>query len=240
MSGANASPTGRSHRKMTRILVVEDEPAIAIGLQDDLEAEGYEVEMASDGNTAAAKAGAGGFDLILLDVMLPGKDGFTICRDLRSAGSRTPIILLTARGQEQDKVLGLGLGADDYVTKPFSPRELVARVQAVLRRAARSPIGKVFQFADVNVDFARHEVRRAGLLVEVTPAELKLLRVLIENRGEVLSLDRLLQEGWGKDVFLTDRVIYTHVNNLRAKIERDPHNPRHIVSVRGSGYRFDE
>ena len=182
---------------MTRILVVEDEPTIAIGLQDDLEAEGYDVEVASDGNTAATKAAAGGFDLILLDVMLPGKDGFTLCRDLRSAGLHTPIILLTARGQEQDKVLGLGLGADDYVTKPFSPRELVARIQAVLRRSERPPLGKVFQFADVSVDFSRHEVRRAGHSVELTPAEFKLLRVLIESRGAVLSLDRLLEEGWG-------------------------------------------
>ena len=192
---------------MTRILVVEDEPTIAIGLQDDLEAEGYDVEVASDVDTAETKASTGGFDLILLDVMLPGKDGFTVCRDLRAAGSRTPIILLTARGQEQDKVLGLRLGADDYVTKPFSPRELVARIQAVLRRATRTPIGKLFQFEDVSVDFSRHEVRQGGRVVELTPAEFKLLRVLIENRGEVLSLDRLLKEGWGKDVFLTDRVI---------------------------------
>ena len=225
---------------MTRILIVEDEPTIAIGLQDDLETEGYEVEVASDGDAGASKASCNNFDLILLDLMLPGKDGFTICRELRAAGSRTPIILLTAKGQEIDKVTGLGLGADDYVTKPFSPRELVARIQAVLRRAARPPIGRSFQFSDVHVDFSRHEVRRTGRLVELTPAELKLLRVLIENRGEVLSLDRLLEEGWGKDVFLTDRVIYTHVNNLRAKIEPDPHNPRYIVSVRGSGYRFDE
>jgi DNA-binding response OmpR family regulator len=225
---------------MTRILVVEDEPTIAIGLQDDLEAEGYKVDVASDGDSAAIKAASGAFDLILLDVMLPGKDGFTICRELRASGSRTPIILLTARGQEQDKILGLGLGADDYVTKPFSPRELIARIQAVLRRATRSAIGRTFQFGDVQVDFTRHEVRRAGRIVELTPAEFKLLRVLIENRGEVLSLDRLLNEGWGKDVFLTDRVIYTHVNHLRAKIELDPQNPKHIISVRGAGYRFDD
>src|SRR5689334_18548789 len=147
---------------MTRILVVEDEPTIAIGLQDDLEAEGYDVEVASDGNTGAAKAAVGGFDLILLDVMLPGKDGLTICRELRSAGSRTPIILLTARGQEQDKVFGLGLGADDYVTKPFSPRELVARIQAVLRRAARPPLGKAFQFADVSLLGWAHAFTRSA------------------------------------------------------------------------------
>jgi two-component system alkaline phosphatase synthesis response regulator PhoP/two-component system response regulator VicR len=225
---------------MTRILVVEDEPVITIGLQDDLEAEGYEVEAVSDGDTGSARAARGGFDLILLDVMLPGKDGFTICRELRAAGSRTPIILLTAKGQERDKVMGLGLGADDYVTKPFSPAELVARIQAVLRRAARPPIGKVFQFSDVQVDFSRHEIRRGGRTIRVTPAEMKLLRVLIENRGEVLSIDQLLSQGWGKDVYLTDRVIYTHMDKLRAKIESDPKNPRHIVNVHGAGYRFEE
>jgi DNA-binding response OmpR family regulator len=225
---------------VTRVLVVEDEPTIAVGLQDDLEAEGYQVEVVSDGETAARKGATGAYDLILLDVMLPGKDGFTACRELRAAGSRTPIILLTARGQEQDKILGLGLGADDYVTKPFSPRELIARIQAVLRRAARPPVGKTMHFGDVQVDFTRREVRRGGRLVDITPAEIKLLRVLIEHRGEVLSLDRLLQEGWGRDVFLTDRVIYTHINHLRSKIEADPQHPKHIVSVRGVGYRFDE
>jgi DNA-binding response OmpR family regulator len=224
---------------MTRILIVEDEPTISIGLQDDLAAEGYEVEAASDGDSGATKATGGNFDLIVLDVMLPGKDGFTICRELRASGSRTPIILLTARGQEADKILGLGLGADDYITKPFSPRELVARIQAVLRRATFPPSGKRYQFGDVLVDFSRHEVLRGGHRIELTPAEMKLLRVLIENRGEVLSLDRLLQEGWGSDVFLTDRVIYTHINNLRAKVEPDPRRPRFIVSVRGAGYRFD-
>ena len=225
---------------MTRILVVEDEPTIALGLHDDLTIEGFEVEVASDGHAGALAAARGGFDLILLDVMLPGKDGFTVCRELRAAGVHVPIILLTARSLETEKVLGLGLGADDYVTKPFSPRELVARVHAVLRRSARTPLGKTFKFGNVQVDFSRHEVLRDGQPVDVTPSELKLLRVLIERRGEVLSIDRLLQEGWGSEVFLTDRVVYTHVNNLRAKIEPDPRHPRHVVSVRGAGYRFEE
>lgn len=225
---------------MKRILVVEDEPTIAVGLHDDLQLEGFAVEVVSDGDTGARKAAGGEFDLVLLDVMLPGKDGFTVCRELRAAGVQTPIILLTARGQEADKLTGLGLGADDYVTKPFSPRELVARVHALLRRASRPPVGKRFHFGNVGIDFARHEVTRDGRPVEVTPSELKLLRALIDRRGEVLSIDELLQAGWGTDVFLTDRVVYTHVNNLRAKIEPDPKRPRHIVSVRGAGYRFDE
>jgi two-component system alkaline phosphatase synthesis response regulator PhoP len=225
---------------MTRILVGEDEPTIAIGLHDDLQIEGFEVEVVSDGEAGLRAAGRGVFDLILLDVMLPGKDGFTVCRELRSAGVHVPIILLTARGQEADKVTGLALGADDYVTKPFSPRELVARVHAILRRAARPPVGRSLHFGDVRVDFARHEVLRDGRPVDVTPSEFKLLRVLIERRGEVLSIDDLLRDGWGADVFLTDRVVYTHVNNLRAKIEPDPKHPRHIVSVRGVGYRFLE
>jgi len=225
---------------MARILVVEDEPTIAIGLQDDLEMEGYLVEVVSDGATAARRALEGGFDLILLDVMLPQKDGFTVCRELRRAGLRTPIILLTARGQEVDKVMGLELGADDYVTKPFSPLELLARIKAVLRRAGGAPApARIYRFGDVTVDFSRFEATRGGRKVELTAMEFKLLRAFLEHRGEALSIDRLLEEVWGKDVFLTDRVIYTHVNNLRGKIEENPGQPRFLVSVRGVGYRFD-
>jgi DNA-binding response OmpR family regulator len=225
---------------MTRILVVEDEPTIAVGLHDDLTIEGFDVEVVSDGDTGARAALRESFDLILLDVMLPGKDGFTVCRQLRQAGVQVPIILLTARGQETDKITGLGLGADDYITKPFSPRELVARVNALLRRAALPRTSKTFRFGKVSVDFSRHQVLCDQRPVELTPSEFKLLRLLIERRGEVLSIDELLHEAWGPDVFLTDRVVYTHVNNLRAKIEPDPRQPRHIVSVRGVGYRFDE
>jgi DNA-binding response OmpR family regulator len=222
---------------MSRILVVEDEPAIAIGLKDDLELEGYEVDVAEDGATAMEAAARAAYDLVLLDVMLPKKDGFSVCRDLRAAGCRTPIILLTARGEEADKIRGLNLGADDYVTKPFSPRELTAGIQAVLRRV--SPAGPVRRFGDVTVDFSRCEVLRGGARVELTAQEFKLLRAFLDHAGEVLSLDRLLALVWGEEVFLTDRVIYTHVNNLRSKIENDPARPRHIVSMRGLGYRFD-
>jgi DNA-binding response OmpR family regulator len=223
---------------MNRILVVEDEPAIAVGLKDDFELDGFQVDIASDGAAAMDAARRQKYDLILLDVMLPKKDGFSVCRELRAAGTKTPIILLTARGQETDKIRGLEIGADDYVTKPFSPRELNARVKAVLRRT--SPRDEaVRSFGDVVVDFSRAEVLRGGRKVDLTALEFKLLRALLENVGQVLSLDRLIELVWGKDVFLTDRVIYTHVNNLRNKIEENPSKPRHLISVRGLGYRFD-
>jgi len=228
---------------MTRILVVEDEQTIAVGLHDGLELDGYSVEVASDGLTATERALKGGFDLILLDVMLPGKDGFTLCREWREAGLRTPIILLTAKTQEVDKVVGLELGADDYVTKPFSLRELVARIRAVLRRAptaapAPQP-ATVCEFGDVRVDFGRCEAWRKGKKVQLTALEFKLLRAFLAHRGQVLTIDQLMKEVWGSDVFLTDSVVYTHVNNLRAKLEEKPAKPRLLVSVRGVGYRFD-
>jgi DNA-binding response OmpR family regulator len=222
---------------MRSILVVEDEPAIATGLKDDLELDGYAVEVVTDGIAAMDAIGRRAYDLILLDLMLPGKDGFSVCRETRAAGVRTPIILLTARGEEADKIRGLNLGADDYVTKPFSPRELSARIQAVLRRSLAA--AAVRTFGDVRVDFTRGEAVRAGKRIELTALEFKLLRAFLDHAGEVLSLDRLIGIVWGKDVFLTDRVVYTHVNNLRGKIEENPSKPRHILSLRGLGYRFD-
>ena len=223
---------------MARILVVEDEPRLAQGLQDDLKLEGYEVDVAGDGETASQRALEGAFDLIILDVMLPRKDGFEVCRELRRAGLRTPVILLTAKTQESDKVLGLELGADDYVTKPFSPRELRARVKAVLRRAA-GDVPEVYRFGEVEVDFARYQMRRAGRPVEVSPLEFKLLAAFIRSRGRVFSRDQLLDDVWGRDTFVTDRVIDTHITNLRKKIEPQPAQPRYLISVRGVGYRFD-
>jgi DNA-binding response OmpR family regulator len=225
---------------MQRILVVEDEPTIAMGLQDDLEQESYAVEVVNDGAVAIKRILEGEFDLILLDVMLPGADGFTVCRDVRMKGIRTPIIMLTAKGQEVDKIVGLELGADDYVTKPFSPRELLARIKAVLRRAHdEAKPASNYQFADITVDFDRFEVLRKGEKIDLTAMEFKLLRAFLENRGQVLAIDELLRKIRGEDVFLTDRVIYTHVNNLRSKIEENPHNPKLLISVRGIGYRFD-
>ena len=225
---------------MQRILVVEDEPTIATGLQDDLEQEGYAVEVVNDGTEAIKRIREGEFDLILLDVMLPGADGFTVCREARMMGIRTPIVMLTAKGQEVDKVVGLELGADDYVTKPFSPRELLARIKAVLRRTNTEPKSvNNYQFADITVDFNRFEVFRKGKKIDLTAMEFKLLYAFLKHRGQVLTINELLREIWGEDVFLTDRVVYTHVNNLRYKIEADPHNPKLLVSVRGIGYRFD-
>ena len=223
---------------MARILVVEDEPPLALGLEDDLKLEGYEVEVARDGETASRRAQEQPFDLIVLDVMLPRKDGFEVCRELRRAGLRMPVILLTAKTQEADKVMGLELGADDYVTKPFSPRELRARVKAALRRAA-GEMPETYRFGDVEVDFTRCELRRAGKTVDMTPIEFKLLSTFIRHRGHALSRDKLLDQVWGGETFVTDRVVDTHVTNLRKKIEPTPSQPRFLVSVRGMGYRFD-
>ena len=223
---------------MAKILVVEDEPAIALGLKNDLKLEGYSVEVAGDGETALRRAGREAFDLILLDLMLPRKDGLAVCRELRHAGVRTPIIMLTAKAQEAEKVLGLELGADDYVTKPFSPLELRARVKAILRRAS-GEAPEVYRFGDIEVDFTRAEVRRAGAAVDMTPLEFKLLSTFIRRRGRLLTRERLLDEVWRPDSSPTDRVIDNHIMNLRRKIEPAPNEPRYIVSVRGLGYRFD-
>ena len=225
---------------MMRILIVEDEPTIATGLKDNFEVEGYAVEVVDDGDAALDRILEGRFDLVVLDVMLPGRDGFAVCREARSAGIRTPIIMLTAKGQEVDKVVGLELGADDYVTKPFSPRELLARIKAVIRRAVENPEqGKIYRFGDVVVDTGKFEVTRNGKRIELTATEFKLLQVLLEHRGQVRTIDQLMDSVWGKDVFLSDRVIYTHLNNLRHKIEKDPHNPVFLKGVRSVGYRFD-
>jgi two-component system alkaline phosphatase synthesis response regulator PhoP len=224
--------------KVPRILVVEDETGIAMALEDDLRQEGYVVETVGNGNDAARRAREVAFDLLLLDVMLPGKDGFEVCRDLRRAGLRLPIILLTARSQEAEKVLGLEIGADDYVTKPYSPRELRARIKAALRRAS-GELPEIYRFGDVEVDFTRHEVRRAGTAVSFTPVEFKLLAALVRHRGRVLTRQQLLDDVWGQDTFVTDRVVDNQIANVRKKIEPTPAEPRYLFSIRGAGYRFD-
>ena len=223
---------------MTRILVVEDDPAIALGLEDDLTLEGYTVEVVRNGEAALARVGDGGIDLVLLDVMLPRKDGFAVCRELRLRGVHVPVIMVTAKTHEAEKILGLELGADDYVTKPFSPAELRARIKSVLRRTAGDG-PPTAAFGDVTVDFAAFELRRGGAVVHATPTELKLLSAFVHHPGRVLSRQDLVDLVWGIGRAITPRVVDTHVANLRQKVEPDPANPRHIVGVRGVGYRFD-
>ena len=222
---------------MPRILIVEDEADIALGLSDDLIFEGYETEVVGDGETAVRR-GREAWDLIVLDVMLPRKDGFEVCRELRRGGVPTPIILLTAKTQEAEKVLGLEIGADDYVTKPFSPRELRARIKAVLRR--RDPAASDrYRFGDIEVDFTRAEVRREGRTVDLTKLEFRLLETFVRRRGRLLTRDQLLDAAWDHNTHVTDRAVDAHIVNLRRKIESEPARPRFLHSVRGLGYRFD-
>ncbi len=223
---------------MTRILLVEDDTDLAFSLEDDLKVEGYEVEIASDGDTACRRGRTGECDLILLDIVLPQKDGYEVCRELRRAGISTPVIMLTAKTQEAEKVMGLDLGADDYITKPFSPRELRARIRALLRRTEPPPTD-IYRFGDIEVNFARGEIRRGEKTVETTALELKLLKAFVEKPGRILSRQQLLDAAWGDQTFVTDRVVDSHVMELRRKIEPDPAKPRYLVSVRGLGYRFD-
>ena len=223
---------------MNRILIIEDDPDIAGMLADDLRLDGDEVEVAVDGRTGALRGEEGAWDLILLDVMLPGKDGFEVCRQLRRNGVRTPVILLTAKSQEAEKLLGFELGADDYVTKPFSARELRARIAAVLRRSRQSR-SDVLRFGDVVVDAAAGEVRRGGARLDVTPIEFKLLTTFLNNRGRVLSREQLIRNAWGPNTYVSDRAVDTHIVNLRRKVEADPAVPRYIVSVRSMGYRLE-
>jgi DNA-binding response OmpR family regulator len=224
---------------VTLILIAEDEPGIALGLEDDLKMEGYQVEVVADGIAASKRASEAAFDLILLDVMLPGKDGFEVCRELRRRGSRTPILMLTAKAQESEKVMGLELGADDYVTKPFGTRELRARIKALLRRSRLEQETEAYRFGNVEVDFERGELRRDGHPVELTPIEFKLMALFIRSRGRVLSRERLLAGAWSPDTFASDRIVDNHIANLRRKIEEDPAQPRYLRNIRGMGYRFD-
>jgi two-component system alkaline phosphatase synthesis response regulator PhoP len=221
-----------------RILVVEDEAAIAMALQDELTHQGYEVEVVRDGQAAVDAGRDPRFDGIVLDIMLPKKDGFAVCRELRAHGVRTPILMLTAKAQEQDIVRGLDLGADDYVTKPYRPPELRARIQALLRRTSEPP-PEIYRFGAIEVDFVRREVRQDGTVVALTPLEFRLLEAFIRNRGRAMGRLRIIHEAWGHDTFVTARAVDNQVTNLRKKIEANPSDPRYILSVRGFGYRFD-
>ena len=221
------------------ILIVEDEPDMAIGLRDNLEFEGYGVSIARDGEEALASAAESPPDLILLDLMLPKRNGLDVCRELRRRGLNIPIIMLTARSQETDKVVGLEIGADDYVTKPFSVRELMARVHVQLRRIA-SEGGRVehFRFGEIELDFKRHHAARDGQLLHLTAREFDLLRYFVRRRGETVSRDELLDKVWGMRTYPLSRTVDNHIAKLRQKIERLPAEPEYLITVHGLGYRF--
>jgi DNA-binding response OmpR family regulator len=224
-----------------RILVIEDEPDLRFGLQHNLELDGYGVVVAGDGAEGLEKAKGGGFSLILLDLMLPVVSGLDVLRQLRSGGDATPVIILSAKGQDHDKVSGLEMGADDYVTKPFGLAELTARVHAVLRRTARrdSKAPSVYEFPGLRVDFRRFTVLRDGVEHQLSRYEAEILRLLISRRGQVVSRSDLLTEVWGYVHLPTTRTVDNHIARLRKKLESDVENPRFVVTVHGLGYRFD-
>ncbi len=224
----------------TRILLVEDEPSLALTLSDLLAGEGYEVETASDGPTGLARAAAGGWDLIMLDVMLPGMSGLEVCRDLRRHGKDVAILMLTAKTQLTDRVAGLKTGADDYVTKPFEPPELLARIEALLRRVKGDNLAPVsrYRFGDVEIDFDQASARKQGAPVILASKELELLRYLIHRRGNVVPREELLERVWEYQPGVSSRTLDVHVAWLRQKLEDNPQYPKHIHTVRGVGYRF--
>jgi two-component system alkaline phosphatase synthesis response regulator PhoP len=222
-----------------RILLVEDEPDMVLGLKDNFEFEGYEVATAADGAAGLERARVQKPDLVILDIMLPKLSGLEVCKTLRSEGFEAPIIMLTARGQEIDKVVGLELGADDYVTKPFSIRELLARVRAILRRAdgSKRRLSR-YRFADLELDFETYRAKKGGEPLDMSPREFELLRYLIERKGETVSRDRLLEDVWGYESYPSTRTVDTHIAKLRAKIGDSGSEPRHILTIHGMGYKF--
>lgn len=223
----------------SKILIVEDEPAMVAGLRDNFEYEGYEVISAEDGVSGLERALNDNPDLVVLDVMMPRMSGLDVCKQLKTKRPSVPIIMLTARGQEIDKVVGLELGADDYVTKPFSVRELMARVKAVLRRVSSAvPAPEIYKFSDVEVNVRSNEVRRNGDLVDLSTKEFALLAYFIAHPVETLSRDRLLDAVWGYENYPNTRTVDTHIVHLRQKLEPNPEEPRFILTVHGSGYKF--
>ncbi|MEP6787497.1 MAG: response regulator transcription factor [Acidobacteriota bacterium] len=223
------------------ILLVEDEEGLIITLTDRLRSEGFDVTSANDGKKGFDAAASSNFDLIILDVMLPTKNGYDVARDLRQKGINTPILMLTAKGETIDKVLGLKLGADDYLTKPFEVMELLARVEALLRRSPglnESVPNGAFRFGDIAIDFKRAEVTRANMPLDLSAMEFRLLQFFIENRGTVHSRDDLLDAVWGYDAMPTTRTVDVHIAWLRQKLEENPRHPRHIQTVHGMGYKF--
>jgi two-component system alkaline phosphatase synthesis response regulator PhoP len=235
-----ANGNGKAHAgRKTRILIVEDQPAMVAGLRDNFEYEDYEVISAEDGVAGLKRALEDDPDLVVLDVMMPKMSGLEVCKQLRGKRPSMPIIMLTARGQEIDKVVGLELGADDYVTKPFSIRELMARVKAVLRRRSATPrTSDVSRFSDVEVNVRSHEVRRGGKPIDLSAKEFALLAYFLAHPGETLSRDRLLDEVWGYENYPSSRTVDTHIVHLRQKLEENPEEPRFILTIHGTGYKF--
>ena len=225
-----------------KILVIEDDPGILLSLKDEFESQGYTVYSAEDGEKGLEIAKQQRPDLIILDIMLPVLDGYEVCKRLRMEGDTTPIIMLTVKDKEIDRVLGLELGADDYVTKPFSLRELMARVKAVLRRTEeRAKDLATYNFAQVELDFKKYEAKKKGKKLELTPLEFQMLKLFIQKKEQVLSRDDFLDKIWGEDnTYVSFRTVDSHIANIRKKIEDDPSHPKHIISIRGVGYKFTD
>jgi DNA-binding response OmpR family regulator len=227
-----------------RILVIEDEPSLGMAIRDELEFEGFEASVVDDGAAGLDRILAEPPDLVVLDLMLPGKSGFEICREVRGRGMATPVIMLTARAQEVDRIRGLELGADDYMVKPFSLAELLARIRAVLRRAqgaSRTEAGtEILEVGELRLDVRRQELSRRGRKIELTHKEFQLLELLLRHPGEVIGRDEFLRRVWGEDVYVTPRTVDTHMATLRKKIEDEVDRPRYIQSVRGAGYKLNE
>jgi two-component system alkaline phosphatase synthesis response regulator PhoP len=224
---------------MKRVLLIEDEPGLVLTLTDRLRAEGYEVGAATDGPSGLERAWREAWDVILLDIMLPGKNGFDVCRDLRQKGVTTPVIMLTARGQIVDKVLGLKIGADDYLTKPFDMLELLARVEVQLRRTpASSSAPHVFTFGNVVLDARKAEVTRGGKAIDLSAREFLLLKYFLEHRGDAVTREQLLNDVWGYHAMPSTRTVDVHVAWLRQKIEPIPRHPQHLLTIHGIGYKF--
>ena len=226
---------------MSHILVIEDNELIALGLKNNLEIEGHDVEVAYDGVTGAANAASGRNELVILDLMLPGLDGYRVLQHIRQTGSKVPVLMLTARGDEADKVRGFRLGADDYVTKPFGVLELLARVDALLRRTkaqASQVLTKIHEFGGVHVDEETRTVTRNGARISLTPKEFDLLAALLHRRGACVARDELLTEVWGYRATVPSRTVDTHIGELRRKLEDDPSAPEHILTIRKAGYRL--
>jgi len=223
-----------------KILIIEDDPGILLSLKDELESEGYTVYSAEDGEQGLEIAKQQMADLIILDIMLPVLDGYEVCKRLRMEGDTTPKIMLTVKDKEIDRVLGLELGADDYVTKPFSLRELMARVKAVLRRTEeRAKDLAKYSFAQIELDFKKYEAKKEGKRLDLTHLEFKMLKLFVQRKGEVISRDDFLDKIWGEDnTYVSFRTVDSHIAKIRKKIEDDPSNPKHIISIRGVGYKF--